>query len=142
MCAALTLAESIIAGWVKKYPNSFPPVVINISDGESTDGNPILQALRVQKIASTDGATLLFNIHISSTMSDPIMYPRDPNALPDDFARQLYAMSSYLPPSMQEYAKTFGYHITDNSRGYGFNADIASFSNFLDIGTRPCKLKG
>jgi uncharacterized protein YegL len=141
MCAALQLAESIVAGWVTKHPKSFPPIVINITDGDSTDGNPILPAKRVQKIKTDNGATLLFNIHISSTISDSIMYPRDPDALPDDFARQLYAMSSHLPLSMYQFAKSLGYPITEKSRGYGFNATISSFSDFLDIGTHPANLK-
>jgi hypothetical protein len=142
MCAALQLAEAVIYGWVTKNPKSFPPIVIHITDGESTDGNPILNAQRIKKIVTDDGATLLFNVHISSTVSDPIMYARDPDALPDDFARQLYAMSSHLPPSMQPYAKSLGYNINEKSRGYGFNADISSFSDFLDIGTRPANMKG
>lgn len=142
MRAALELAESVISGWVTKNPKSFPSIVINITDGESTDGNPIIQAQRIKKIETDDGATLLFNIHISSTVSDPIMYPRDPNGLPDDFARVLYAMSSHLPPTMHPYAKSRGYPITENSRGYGFNADIPAFSDFLDIGTRPANMKG
>ncbi len=142
MCAALQLAESVISGWVTKNPKSFPPIVIHITDGESTDGVPILNAQRIKKIETEDGNTLLFNIHISSTISDPIMYPRDPDALPDDFARQLYAMSSHLPPSMQIYAKSLYPNINEKSRGYGFNADISSFSDFLDIGTRPANMKG
>jgi uncharacterized protein YegL len=141
MCACLQLAESIVAGWVTKHSTSFPPIVINITDGESTDGNPILPAQRIQKIKTTDGAALLFNIHVSSTISDPIMYPRDPDALPDDYARQLYAMSSHLPPTMYQFARSLGYTITDKTRGYGFNADISSFSDFLDIGTRPTNMK-
>jgi hypothetical protein len=142
MCAALQLAESVISSWVSKNPKSFPPIVIHITDGESTDGVPILNAQRIKKIQTDDGATLLFNIHISSTVSDSIMYPRDPDALPDDFARQLYAMSSHLPPSMQVYAKSLYPNINEKSRGYGFNADVSSFSDFLDIGTRPANMKG
>lgn len=142
MCAALQLAESVLSGWVREHPECFPPILIHVTDGESTDGNPILHAQRIKKIETEDGATLIFNIHISSTISDPIMYPRDPNALPDDFARALYAMSSHLPPSMHPYAKSLGYTINEKSRGYGFNADISSFSDFLDIGTRPANMKG
>jgi hypothetical protein len=142
MCGALQLAESVLSGWASNHPKSFPPILIHITDGESTDGNPILHAMRIQKIRTNDGAALIFNIHISSTISDPIMYPFDTTALPDDFARQLFAMSSSLPSAMQPYAKSLGYKITDKSRGYGFNASISAFSDFLDIGTRPANMKG
>lgn len=142
MCGALQLAESVLSSWAMKHPKSFPPILIHITDGESTDGNPILHALRIQKIRTNDGAALIFNIHISSTISDPIMYPFDTTALPDDFSRQLFAMSSALPPSMQTFAKSLDYKISEKSRGYGFNANISAFSDFLDIGTRPPNMKG
>jgi hypothetical protein len=137
MCEVLQLAESVIAGWVRKNPKSFPPIVINITDGDSTDGIPILNAQRIKQIETDNGNALLFNIHISETVSDPIMYPGDSNALPDDFARTLWAMSSVLPPTMQQFARSLHYPITSESRGYGFNADMEAFSDFLDIGTRP-----
>src|SRR5579884_1283280 len=39
MCAALDAAATILSGWLAQHPDSFPPIVINITDGESTDGN-------------------------------------------------------------------------------------------------------
>jgi hypothetical protein len=137
MCEVLQMAEEVIAGWVRKNPQSFPPIIINITDGDSTDGIPIPNALRIKQIETDNGNALLFNIHISETVSDPIMYPGDSNALPDDFARTLWAMSSVLPPTMQQFARSLNYPITKDSRGYGFNADMEAFSDFLDIGTRP-----
>src|SRR5690606_13289733 len=41
MCEALRQAESLVERWTNDHPDSFPPVIINISDGESTDGDPI-----------------------------------------------------------------------------------------------------
>src|SRR5690348_7031734 len=37
MCEALKRAESILSGWLAQHQASFPPIVINITDGESTD---------------------------------------------------------------------------------------------------------
>ena len=46
MCAALTKAQSILSVWTTQYPNGFPPIVINITDGESTDGDPSGRPIR------------------------------------------------------------------------------------------------
>ena len=40
MCQAFAQAKAIIEGWLNQHPNCFPPIVINITDGEATDGNP------------------------------------------------------------------------------------------------------
>ena len=39
MCHALGMATSLLQSWTSQHANSFPPVVINISDGEATDGD-------------------------------------------------------------------------------------------------------
>jgi hypothetical protein len=44
MCGALRRARSILEPWVLEHPDSFPPIVINITDGESTDGDPTSDA--------------------------------------------------------------------------------------------------
>ena len=52
MCAALRLAQPILQSWVNTHPNCFPPTVINITDGESTDGNPSTLATSLTELAS------------------------------------------------------------------------------------------
>src|SRR2546427_8925328 len=37
MCAALKEATEITQTWCQEHPNGFPPIVINITDGEATD---------------------------------------------------------------------------------------------------------
>ena len=41
MCAALDRAQQILSGWIGQHAASYPPIVINITDGEATDGDPI-----------------------------------------------------------------------------------------------------
>src|SRR5688572_25223851 len=55
MCGAFTRARSILEGWLSDHPRSFPPIVVNITDGESTDGDaaPVAQAL--QSLTGADG---------------------------------------------------------------------------------------
>src|SRR5262249_37632331 len=41
MCAALDRAQQILSAWTAQRAASYPPIVINITDGESTDGDPV-----------------------------------------------------------------------------------------------------
>ena len=41
MCHVLYHAYQILSQWIQQHPDSFPPIVIHISDGESQDGDPV-----------------------------------------------------------------------------------------------------
>jgi len=141
MTAALTHAKTVVDGWLTQHPGSFPPIVINITDGESTDGDPseIADAIKLQ--ASADGSVLLFNVHLSSAGGPSISFPDTEASLPNDYARLLFAMSSYLPRHMQQIVADEGHPTTDGTRGFVYNADIVEVVSFLDIGTRMSELR-
>ena len=141
MCEALRRAETILTGWIAEHPDSFPPIVINITDGESTDGDPVAAAEALKHVASSDGESLLFNVHLSSQSASPIEFPHDPASLPDKYAEVLFRTASLLPTYMQQAARGEGYVVSDGSRGFVFNADMVSVIRFLDIGTRPSNLR-
>lgn len=141
MCEALSCAERTLAGWIGEHATSFPPIVINITDGESTDGDPTEAANRVKGLSTDDGNVLLFNLHLSSQRATPVEFPDDVSQLPDKYAQLLFDMSSPLPSYMRSAAAADGYAVTDGSRGFVFNADIVSVIRFLDIGTRPSNLR-
>lgn len=136
MCEAFDLAWHLISDFILRCPACYPPMVVNITDGEATDGDPKIRAGMVRDQASKDGNVLLFNVHISSSPSQPILYPDRESALPDDFARMLFRISSPLPPSMLQTARREGHQVSEASRGFVFNADLVSLIKFLDIGTR------
>ena len=141
MCTALQEATRVVQDWLKQHPNCFPPVIINITDGESTDGDPTVPASALKSLASTDGQVLLFNLHISSQGSQPIEFPNTDTRLPDQYAKQLFEMSSTLTPSMANVAKQEGFSVGEGARGFVFNADMVAAIKFLDIGTRPSNLR-
>jgi hypothetical protein len=136
MCKALDLAWNSLNDFVGAYPECFPPIVINITDGKATDGDPESHARCLRDLSSHDGNVLLFNVHLSSRRDSPIELPFTEADLPDDFARMLYRISSVLPPGIRETAKREGYVVNDQTRGFVFNADLVSVIRFLDIGTR------
>jgi len=84
---------------------------------------------------------LLFNIHLSSQKAAPVEYPNSEAGLPDQFAQQLFRMSSQMPEYMLAIAKREGMNVDEGSRGFVFNADLTAVIKFLDIGTRPNALR-
>lgn len=138
MCEALTLAAQALRQWVNEHPQSYPPIVINITDGAATDGDPVRIAGDIASIATQDGNALLFNIHLSDVSAAPITYPADEVDLPRDdrYAAELFRMSSVLPEASRKQAVSQGISVSEQSRGYVFNSDLAALVQFLDIGTR------
>jgi hypothetical protein len=141
MCNALTKAQSVVSSWLNDHPACFPPVVLNLTDGEANDGDPTIPAEALRQLASADGPALLFNLHVSSDSSAPISFPDNEASLPNQYARLLFNMSSALPDHMRTYAQQLGIAVSDGTRGFVFNADMTSIVQFLDIGTRASDLR-
>jgi hypothetical protein len=141
MCKALAMAHSVVSGWLNDHPACFPPVVLNLTDGEANDGDPIAPAEAMRQLASADGPVLVFNLHVSSDNSSPVSFPDNDATLPNQFARTLFSMSSLLPDHMRTYAGQQAVAVSDSTRGFVFNADMTSIVQFLDIGTRTSDLR-
>lgn len=104
MCQALDRARQMMSDWVGQHPDSYPPIVINITDGEATDGDPRPNAEALRQLATSDGNALLFNCHLSSARATPVLFPESAAGLPDPYAEQLFEMSSILPSRLREAA--------------------------------------
>ena len=141
MCAGLKEATGIVGTWCQDHPKGFPPIVINITDGEATDGDLVAEARKLTAVGGEDGSALLFNIHLSSTAGPSIELPSNANKLPDQHAKQLFEASSKLTPFMVARAQELGMPAADNSRGFIFNAQPLHVIHFLDIGTRPANVR-
>ncbi len=141
MCQALRLAYSTCQRWVDAHPLSYPPTVINITDGEATDGDPTQPAMELMSLSTQDGNVLLFNCHLSSERAPAIEFPDAEPSVPDKYAALLYRISSVLPAPIRSAAQAEGYRVSDGTRGYVFNADMVSLIKFLDIGTRASNLR-
>ena len=68
-------------------------------------------------------------------------FPATDQNLPDSHAKNLFNMSSVLPPQATLAAKSLEIHIPENARGYVFNSDMNSLVQFLEIGTRAAGLR-
>jgi hypothetical protein len=143
MCGALGQAQTVVQIWLAQHPDCFPPVVIHITDGESTDGDPTAAMKALTSLTSSDGSVLLFNIHISSDGSaKPVAFPDSAAGLPNQYARLLFESASPLTYNMRAVANAqHGMNLSDGARGYVFNADMVLVIQALDIGTRPSNLR-
>lgn len=138
MCEALSKCYDLVSQWISVHQSSFPPIVINITDGEATDGDPEPNAERIKELGTSDGNVLLFNLHISPSSPKTLMYPRaqDEGTLPDEFAKRLFRMSSSLPEIYVNNLTTDGYLVEGSSRGFVFNAGLVELINAVDVGTK------
>jgi hypothetical protein len=141
MAGALEHAHRILSAWLPDHSTAFPPIVIHITDGDATDGDPLPKAQALQQLSTADGSVLLFNCHLSDHAAQPIEFPAAEDGLPDDFAKRLFRMSSVLPSRFREEASAEGHPIAPQSRGFVFNADLVQLIGFLDIGTRASNLR-
>jgi hypothetical protein len=135
MAEALQLARNVLQSWISAYRKSYPPIVINITDGEPYR-DPRKAAKELVRLQSDDGNVLLYNLHLSSLACAPIAFPATSVGLPDRYATMLFEMSSVVPPQIQQELIREGYLVEPGTRGFAFNADAGAMLQFLDIGTR------
>lgn len=136
MCHVLHYAHGILQQWISQNPESFPPIVIHITDGESQDGDPLPYAQAVTNLATHDGNVLLLNCHLSMTAAEPVLFPATDQELPDALAKVLFGMSSPLPDVFFKNAVAEGLPLQTGARAMAFNADMVVLVKFLDMGTR------
>ena len=135
----LRLVESPLSDWVDQHPDSYPPIVIIVCDGSSTDGNPEPMARRIKDLRTNDGNVLLFTVHLSESSVNPTMFPSDDRGLPSQSmndGKMMFRLASELPEPIRRQATSLGIPVDENSRGLVFNADAVALAQFLDIGTR------
>lgn len=139
MCAALEYAYNLVENWTYEHPDHYPPVVINVTDGAATDGDPSPIVQRLCQLGTSDGNTLLFNIHITALNSHPVFYPAGEDELPPDrYARLLFSLSSIIPePSREPLQQMLGREIFPTTRGFIFNGDAASVRHMFVFATVP-----
>ncbi len=137
MCAALSTASQALQDWILDHPSSYPPMVISVTDGAATDGNPVALAEEIMAMGTEDGNVLIYNAHLSAMSAMPVQYPSDESQVPpDEYAAQMFRMSSEFPDPVVTLATGMGLPVTQGSRGYVYNADMVALVQFLDIGTR------
>ena len=141
MREALTKAAEVLAEWSANHPHSYPPTLIHVTDGQSTDGNPEAAAAALQQIATSDGQCLIFNLHFNGSSDGRLAFPACEDELPDQYSKLLFKMSSPFPPHLVEVAQRMGYRqVTAESRFFMYKASTEFIVHFFDIGTRTSQI--
>jgi len=139
MRMALMHAHELAQQWADGHPYNYPPVIINVTDGMSTDGDPSSVAAELCQISTTDGQALLFNVHITNIRLSTVMYPSSEDELPrDKYARLLFSMSSTIPETSRTLLSSLlGYAVPPGTRGLIFNGDAASIRQMFVFASVP-----
>jgi len=144
MCEALRYAHVVLSDWVLRNATAFPPVIVHITDGEATDGDPAPLLGALGELTTTNGKVTLFNVHLSSRRAaEPLKFPDKVEELPvvegkvDPYARMLFERASLLTPFMRNVAWENGLYLSEQSRAFVLNADPTLLVLALEIGTRP-----
>jgi hypothetical protein len=139
---AFEYARPILEQWIGEHPDSFPPLVIHLTDGEPTDGDPKEAAAAIQSLATTDGNVLILNCHISSNKAESVTFPTSADQLPDKFAKDLYQMSSEMPEKLRANAEVKQLNAVHGCRLMAFNADAVTMVKLLSVGTTSATAPG
>ena len=132
---AFEFARPSLEQWIGEHPDSFPPLVIHLTDGEPTDGDAKEAASAIRSLSTSDGNVLILNCHISSNKADSVLFPTSADQLPDVFAKDLYQMSSEMPDSLRATAEVKQVTAPHGCKLMAFNADAVTLVKLLSVGT-------
>ncbi len=144
MFEALCRVHELVQAWcaLPAHADSFPPVVFNITDGESSDGDE--QDLRdvcrrIRQAATTDGNVFMINVHIATAPdARAVLFPTEEELRTNGsrYACLLYDCSSPMPATLDEAIRDLkGPGARPPFRGMSFNASMAELISVLNIGS-------
>lgn len=143
MRKAFENAYRICEDWINwgNHRDCHPPIVINITDGEPTDGGFNFEDLvrsvnHLRSLRTNYGNVSVFNIHIGGGFGDTIAFPAYPPNN-NQYVHLLFDLSSPLNSHMVQLARNSGYNIQDGAKGYIFNGTGKNLMDFLNIGSNP-----
>lgn len=130
--------------FIKNNPNSFPPVIINVTDGEPNEwyqnGNfdkTKKAAKELLGVKTSDGNAIILNAHISTDSGISLELPSSNKGFVDNpYANFLYEISSELPAPLIDAAVKAGFsNVKDGSKGFVYNADGTTLIRVLNFGS-------
>jgi hypothetical protein len=143
MLQALRKARDIARDWAASHQSSYPPVIVNITDGMASDstqeGDLEAVAQEITDISTEDGHALLFTIHVTELKAYPVEYPASEDELPRDrFARRLFALSSVIPDTaLAALNSLLGRTVPPGAKGFVFNGDAEAVLLMFRFASAP-----
>ncbi|WP_373479793.1 vWA domain-containing protein [Geminocystis sp.] len=138
MAEAFQQASNGIEKFITNHPNGFPPIVINITDGEPNNmALATNEAKKLAQLKTSDGNVIILNAHISNASAGKIELPSNDSAFSSNqFAKFLFDISSVLPDPLIESAKNTGFNVQTGAKGFVFNADAETLIKLLNFGSQ------
>ena len=145
MYLALNKAYTLLRKWVIEHKgrNCFPPVLFNITDGESSDATSqemIIISNRIKRLGTDNGNVLFMNIHLNShAVEKPVIFPSSEEGLPNiRNIKLMYEISSFMPASFQNRIKSDPSHSEidyGNAKLMCYNTPIDALARVIEIGS-------
>ena len=143
MTEAFELAYQVVEKSCSEHAESFPPIVINITDGVPNDYESTKDAAnKIMELHTKDGNALVFNVHIAdsgkeiSFPNSTAQFEKEPYA---EYAEFLFGISSVLPEPLLDRAKSHGFSPLPDSRCLGYNAASVLRIGLLRFGSQPTR---
>jgi internalin A len=138
LATAFTFCADLIALWISENPDNFPPIVYNVIGSEPYDSEQTAaSACRLLSMGTSDGKIVLYNVHLSDSSGPEITLPSTEEALPDEFSRLLFRISSVLPEPMVAGAVNSGLTPSAGARGLFVNATAETLAKVLGLFGSP-----
>lgn len=137
MTEAFQQAYKGVEKFISNNPKSFPPIVINITDGEPNSiDTAATEANKLAQLKTSDGNVIIMNAHISTASAGKIELPSNNVGFSGNkFANFLFGISTVLPDTLANRAKEVGFNVESGSRGFVFNADAETLIRILNFGS-------
>ncbi len=150
MYECLLEVRDLLNMWVSEPKNfgSFPPMVYNITDGESTDcdyTDIVDISSQIKDIKTSDGNALLINVHIaSSAASKSMIFPTADEFVESQHssicAMTLYNAASEMPPIFSDAIRCLkGSRSGERFKAMSYNATASQIVSLLNIGSISVK---
>lgn len=148
MYEALLIARDLIVKWCARPENStsFPPVVINITDGECNDANCedlVTMSQSIKDTHTSDGDTLFINVHLSTygELVECVVFPPEATFSTEcRYQDTLFRMSSTIPNSVEPLVRdVFDHREPGPYRGVAINASPLQLFSILNIGSESAQ---
>lgn len=151
MAEAFKCARDVVRYWLNSQPEPgqashqecFPPIIINISDGEDNGtADTLAVANEIRSLGTQQGSILIFNCHFTREIGQSCVFPSDVRELAylhSPFAEKLFEMSSTIPEPLRQKATRelmLNQPLANTARGFVYNADTDILVKFLNWGTQ------
>ncbi len=140
MCEAFEKAYNLLYRWIgdHRQSNTAPALVINITDGEATDGSieRLTKAItRIKRLSTLEGETIVFNIHLGDALSDSVIFPHAQSTEFEDsvMAQRLFELSSVMPECFNSEIQLNHPQGKAPYRAFAFNTQITDLFKLLEI---------